>query len=405
MPGRKAKKTPAEQPPQDHPDTQNEAFEKLSEKLTATFVQGFDKLQQAIVNMAEQSAAQPRDAPQQKRQATDDIQGYNTRNKALRPIYNPPEELPRTKTKKAPKKPAAAAGKSQDAIAVDTSDVTVIPATPAPAPSVRHYQPVPNVNIPSQLGPNDTALAMNDWIIGQVQKENTSARAFHLPMSASEMPKDTSLEAQVQQVLLNTATHLAKGNQNKGFYPHNYVTRGPEKKKLGLNSLTLLEHLHGILRMIKDQAVPSNIKPYLYSHLEEVIEDARQYDWVTAVRPWSEEIFTLVSDGSLPEGWASHHKIQMLRMTVSRASTARIIPTAPTSQFNQNRPRQPTQNDNLRGGTPCVDFNSQHGCQQPSGHNVNGRKVVHICAFFSLAFSRNLSSPRVLLSQQAKVQQ
>lgn len=134
--------------------------------------------------------------------------------------------------------------------------------------------------------------------------------------------------------------------------------------------------------MIKDKAVPSNAKPYIYAHLEEVIEDARHYDWATAVRPWSEEIFTLIAEGSLPEGWASQQKIQMLRMTMSRASTAKLPAQVNQSYNTQPRPRQATiPSDNLRGGTPCIDYNSQHGCQQASGHLVNRRKVVHICAF------------------------
>lgn len=292
-------------------------------------------------------------------------------------------EVPQTKPKKKAGRPPAAAGKPQDAVDVHHLEVNV-PASSAPAPSVSHCQSTSGVNILTQPGPNDNAFAMNDWIIGQVQKEKTLDTPFHLPMSVADINKDSSLEAQVQQVLLNTASTLSKGNQNTGFYPHIYVVRGPEQKKLGLNSLTILEYLHGILRMIKDQAVPSNIKPHLYSHLEEVIEDARVYDWATAVRPWSEEIFSLVANGSLPEGWASHQKIQMLRMTMSRASTARISsnPSSYNYAQGQNKPRSANNtNDNLRGGTPCIDFNSQHGCQLQSGHINNRRKVIHICAF------------------------
>lgn len=222
---------------------------------------------------------------------------------------------------------------------------------------------------------------MNDWIIGHVNPKRTAPLQPGLPLSTAQMPNDPSLEAQVHQVLLNTASNIAKGNQNNGFYPHKYVDRGPEKKKLGLNSLTVLEYLHGILRMIKDSIVPSNIKPYIYAHLEEVIEDAREYDWATAVRPWSEEIFTLIAEGRLPEGWANQNKIQMLRMTMSRASTARLTTSNAQTSFTQNKPRQTANTTDLRGGSPCVDFNSQHGCQLSSGHISNGKKVVHICAF------------------------
>lgn len=200
------------------------------------------------------------------------------------------------------------------------------------------------------------------------------------------MPADPQLEAQVQNVLLNTASHLAKGNVPSGFYPHKYVRRGPEKKHMGLNTLTTVEYIGGIFKMIKDPAVPANIKPYLYSHMEELVEDAADYDWQTAVRPWSEEIFTLIAEGRLAEGWADHSKIQMLRMTISRASTAKLSTYNQSNNNFQARSRQPgsnppQSNESLRGGSPCINFNSPQGCHLQSGHFANGKKLLHICAF------------------------
>lgn len=138
--------------------------------------------------------------------------------------------------------------------------------------------------------------------------------------------------------------------------------------------------------MIKDPVVPAKIKPSLYSHMEEIVEDAATYDWQTAVRVWSEEVFTMIAEGQLTDGWADHQKIQMLRMTISRASTAKISPS-PTYQNNaQTGPRQTPSatsqpNDSLRGGSPCINYNSPQGCQFQSGHYVSGKKLLHICAF------------------------
>lgn len=336
MPGRKGKKTTPPQEVAEQADPQHEAFERLSDKLTATFAQGFDKLQQAIVDMASKTAAQVNDSQQQKRPADTQSSGYNTRNKDLRPLYNPEPAPPQKKSKKKPTKPAAAASRSEDAIEVDHTDVT-IPQSNAQQPPVRHCADVNKNNNP---GPSDLNLAMNDWVIGQATQSKTMPTPYHLPTSTATLPNDPSLEAQVQQVLLNTASHLAKGNQNTGFYPHRYIVRGLEQKKLGLNSLTVLEYLHGILRMIKDNAVPSVSKPYIYAHLEEIIEDAREYDWASAVRPWSEQVFTLINEGRLPEGWASQQKIQMLRMTMSRVSTAKLGSSNTQVYNTQNRPRQ-----------------------------------------------------------------
>lgn len=275
--------------------------------------------------MAAQLAPNNNQPPPHERVAEPEVLGYNTRNENLRPLYNPDPIPPQKKQKKKQSKPSAAAGKPQDAIDVNNEDVP-LPASSVRSPSVRHYHDVNNMPRTAQ---GDANLAMNDWTINQAAKTFPTLSAHNLPMSVADIPKDPSLEAQVQQVLLNTASHLAKGNQNNGFYPHKYAVRGLEQKKLGLNSMTILKYLHGILRMIKDNTVPSNVKPYIYAHLEEIIKDAREYDWATAVRPWSEQVFTVIAEGRLPEGWGSQNKIQMLRMTVSRASTASLTPSQP----------------------------------------------------------------------------
>lgn len=210
---------------------------------------------------------------------------------------------------------------------------------------------------------------MNQWLINEAPKHKGSFSFNNLPTSAAGIPNDPQLEAQVQNVLLNTASTLAKGNVHSGLFPHKYVARGPEKKKMGLNALTAIEYIGGIFKMIKDPVVPAKIKPYLYSHMEEIVEDAADYDWQTAVRPWSEEIFTLMADGRLPEGWVSHQKIQMLRMTISRASTAKLNGQGAYFNAPQPRQRQPPAaaggsqpNESLRGGSPCINFNSPQGC-------------------------------------------
>lgn len=54
------------------------------------------------------------------------------------------------------------------------------------------------------------------------------------------------------------------------------------------------EHLWGISRMIRDVSVPQDIKLLLYVHLEEILEDSRDYEWSSVVRVWSEECFSQV---------------------------------------------------------------------------------------------------------------
>lgn len=161
MPGKRGKKTTNQQQVPEPQDPQAEAFERLSDKLTDTFTQAFDKLQQAIVAMAEKAVTQSAGSPRPKRQAEEQVPGYNTRNKGLRPFYNPQPEEPQNKPKKKPGKPKAAAGKPQDAIDVQTVDVN-LPAASAQVASVGHYQPPADVNIPPrQPANNNPALAIN----------------------------------------------------------------------------------------------------------------------------------------------------------------------------------------------------------------------------------------------------
>lgn len=222
MPSKKGKKTTNVQVVQEPKDPQEEAFERLSDRLTTTFAQGFDKLQQAIVNMAAQPAPLNNPSPKPKRTSDETVVGYNTRNKNLRSLYNhtmdPPQKKPKKQQPK-PAKPPATATRPADAIDVNQPDVP-IPASSAPTSSAGHYS---NVNIPTRPGPSDLALAMNDWIVGQAATNRPAYNLSNLPVSTSGIPNDPSLEAQVHQVLLNTASTLAKGNQNNPLYPHRYV--------------------------------------------------------------------------------------------------------------------------------------------------------------------------------------
>lgn len=171
----------------------------------------------------------------------------------------------------------------------------------------------PYVNNPSM------AAAMGDWLLNKTPSLSSSLPFSHAPMSAKDFMRDDSIDARVQQILSNSVSNTMKGTSPSGLFPFKYVARGPEHAKANINSLTAIEHLWGIFAMIKDLTVPSDIKPYLLNHMDEVLDDARSYDWESAVRPWSEEVFSLIAEGRLQLGWADSARIQMLRMTISRA--------------------------------------------------------------------------------------
>lgn len=244
MPAKKKKTDTVEQVPEEAPETQEEAFVRLSNNLTSTFEKGFEKWQQALINMATPAPVAAPIAQPEKRTAEEQIQGPNTRNKALRPVYNPETKKGKeTTTAKGKAKCNRAQPQRQaDAIDVEQQDVMPLGTT-----SGSHLA-FANVNNPESAESKD--YAMNQWLINEAPKYKGAFSFNDLPTSAAAIPNDPQLEAQVQNVLINTASTLAKGNSQSGVFPHNYVRRGFEKKRMGLNSLTAIEYIGGIFKII-----------------------------------------------------------------------------------------------------------------------------------------------------------
>lgn len=87
----------------------------------------------------------------------------------------------------------------------------------------------------------------------------------------------------------------------------------------------------------------------------------------------------------------ARNDIQMLRLTISRAATAKISTVAhkevlplnalPRRQAQLSQHGQNNQQEVLKGGPPCPAFNPNKGCTLNSGHVINGKKMVHVCSF------------------------
>lgn len=236
----------------------------------------------------------------------------------------------------------------------------------------------------------------NPWPVSVFQQTDPSLALFQgpLPSAASELAANKVLDDKVNHILMSTPHQLEKGGKKQPLFAHNYVYRGAELKQATLNSLSLAEYGWAITRMFKDKAVPNDIKPHLLTHLEEILEDAVTYDWERGVRRWSEQVFGLIAQNRLEEGWKSYARIQMLRLSFSKVGNARQPQGSQKENTNRDtfardrepyarpRPYTPAQNPEfLKGGPPCSAFNSQQGCQFNSGHSVNGKRMVHICTF------------------------
>lgn len=257
---------------------------------------------------------------------------------------------------------------------------STIPAS-AQAPEQVRQTPIQTSRPP--LTPN-VNTQWDAWIAAQ---QTVPIQTQPLPMSVSELNMDD--DEHLHRILTTTAHHLARGTQKSGFFVHNYVTRGREKRRTALNMLTLPEYNWGLCMMIKDELLPANDRPYIIQHLEEINQDAIDYDWATAVRCWSEEVFTLVAENRLLGGWSNTSQIQMLRISMSKLITARRVEKDPSKdqfskdQFNRFRAPQATATAEVfKGGPPCPQYNSQLGCPLQSGHGgPNGRRYVHVCSF------------------------
>lgn len=232
--------------------------------------------------------------------------------------------------------------------------------------------------MPAASGINNNSPAWEAWM-STTRLIATYQSAGAAALFNTKAAYDAVIDAQVRHIMENTPHHL-KGTVTRGKFPYTYVTRGPEMKKLTVNSVTLAEHIFGIFCMVEDLEVDPAIKPNLISHMREVAEDSCEFELSTNVRRWSEKVFDLIAERRLPDGWNSTTKIQNLRTGMSRAEGARLSfqkdPTNNRRQFNPNH-----QPDNLRGGPPCQDFNTSNGCHQQSGHMLHRKRQMHVCAY------------------------
>lgn len=236
----------------------------------------------------------------------------------------------------------------------------------------------PEVQPRAGVNNNNNNHTWNAWL-GMQQPFSSQ----HLGFSGAQgllAQGNQSLEDQVRYIMESTPHQLAGKTPSGGLnIPYKYVSRGPEKRRLAFNTVTLAEHIWGMFRMLDDECTDPSIKPFILAHMKEVAEDATEYEWNTHVRRWSEEVFNMIAEKRLPDSWKSTSRIQNLHTGMSRVDGARISSVKDNSQWKYQT--QPLGNDTLKGGPPCSAFNSQQGCSLQSGHMTGGVKQIHICSY------------------------
>lgn len=350
------------------PAQEFQSFDQVAAKLSSDFNLRFGKIEKVLEAI---SAAVPAlnaddsEPPAKKLCVPAQVEPHQTRSKgpAVRITQPPPPRSVTNSAKNQSHAKSKPATVTRDAIDVDLSQNSLLQDRPSA------------ILVPPQNVNNN----IPEWVTQEIQHFQPAAHS--LPLSNRDVRGNDALDDQVHQILATTAHHLTKGTRNDKSFPCKYIIKGSERKPANVNTVSLQEHLWGISRMIRDPVVSQDIKPLLYVHLEEILEDSREYDWPSAVRAWSEECFSQVEEKRL--SWHESSKIQLLRTSISRTSTAKIT----NSRDNIRPPRQQqfhsnyANYDTYKGGPPCPDFNSAQGCNQQSGHFSNGRKMMHICSY------------------------
>lgn len=369
-----------------------EDMAEFEQRMTATFTSKLDRLEQAMIAMAAPHRAAPADdrAPSMAQPPNHDANQEH--NQPLPTGSGPSQSVsdsrpfnvhPISANESSVTAARAAMPQVQDLTSRHRNEATALTATALTS----------NVN-----NDNDVSPA---WIISQAFQPNHApangpnnlSSAF--PISAGECNYDEEMEAKVNHILASTAHHLAAAPGKNSLFPHRFVSRGPDRRKPAFNTLTLSEHVWGIFMIMRENKVPASIKPLLYKHIQNIIEDSCSFDWATAVRPWSEEVFSQVDEGRLQ--WDDNASIQMPRMSMSGSATAKIdnakVQSGPETKTNTNydrsynnnsRPRQNQQassSDIMKGGPPCEYYNSPQGCSLQSGHIIKGQRMIHVCRY------------------------
>lgn len=350
----------------------------------------FNKMERAIEAMAAAVAEIPNKISKKKRHRDDDDGAPSKKKKSKKSKEHKSSEPAACTTKQRSKKKSDSTTHASRTVTPPTSNEPPSAATcDATSDNTSVTSPqFPDPGVSSQhstatLPPNQVNN-VNKWDswsatlleAGALGTSHNTTRPLSTRDSVS-----ADIQAQVKNILESTASHFSKGTRKPNNFPYEYVVRGEQRKVASPNSVTLAEHIWGIIEMIKDPLINNAIKPALLDHIDEIVEDCRDYDWATAVRRWSEEVFSLVAENRLPRGWLSSDKIQLLRISMSKISTARLQTARDPYKQKPQAAIGNTASDYWKAGPPCRAFNSSDGCDLQPGHMVNGRRVQHVCSY------------------------
>lgn len=199
----------------------------MEARLSKAFDVKFAKLQKVMEKMADKRDESPKTPAAKKRPAATVTSDYDTRNKALRPRYNP-DTVPALNNFNdyEDSQTYRDSGVSRNARSQQQleNSVTPVAAEHAHGPqadvNIRPTLPLPQ-NSARNLPTSDKNTEMNRWLLENSAGLQPSFSSRSLPMSARDFSDDQALDQRVHSILANAASTVSRSNVRKESSPLN----------------------------------------------------------------------------------------------------------------------------------------------------------------------------------------
>ena len=201
-----------------------------------------------------------------------------------------------------------------------------------------------------------------------------------LPTSLQDLEDIPGLQDGVAHLLSTTLAPLSNITGKK-LYAHSFVKRGTRRARTTLGDLSLAEYNTGFIKLLNSNNVSPVDRPFMFTHLSHINEDASTYEW-DDVRYWSEEVCALVAEGNM--SWDDRYNIDLMRLKFSQKNRKprEGVDATPRDRVggDQFSIEMTAEVRAAKPAPPCRAFNSG-SCTSKTHHVSNGFRHLHICAF------------------------
>ena len=203
-----------------------------------------------------------------------------------------------------------------------------------------------------------------------------TAYRWDQPTSLHDLEGDPAMTRRVTEALHTMTTPFTACSGKHAHFPHQLVNRGSKMQKTALGELTLPEFIWGFIQLIKAKEAHDPDVQFMYAHLENLVEDAKTYDW-SSVRAWSEEVLARVFNSKL--AWSNSYEIDRLQTKLSHQYKPDSAPADATHR-GDTAYRMPDSVRKAKPGPPCKPFQAGT-CTQAADHINNGYRQLHVCTY------------------------